>query len=208
MYQAHAAAHPAHRSGKLDGVAAQLIGGRHQTRRLLGSRYNLFQFCEGSWQPRCQAIRQQAEGGVRFPAIPARYLRAHQRPARIGAVARQRASAARVIRAPVEPCLAPPFGANVLLAGVQGLEPKLHRSWPGGGCAARHTRRYRRFTDTLTGIAARLAVNRGSAHPSFQGLSPLPLRQLAWRTLILIVAPQRILHQGARAHDCQCGLAR
>ena len=30
------------------------------------------------------------------------------------------------------------------------------------------TRRYRRFTDTLTGIAARLAVNRGSAHPSFQ----------------------------------------
>ena len=53
-----------------------------------------------------------------------------------------------------------------------------------------HTRRYRRFTDTLTGIAARLAVNRGSAHPSFQGLSPLPLRQLAWRTLILIVAPQ------------------
>ena len=53
-----------------------------------------------------------------------------------------------------------------------------------------HSRRYRRFTDTLTGIAARLAVNRGSAHPSFQGLSPLPLRQLAWRTLILIVAPQ------------------
>ena len=52
-----------------------------------------------------------------------------------------------------------------------------------------HTRRYRRFTDTLTGIAARLAVNRGSAHPSFQGLSPLPLRQLAWRTLILIVVP-------------------
>ena len=52
-----------------------------------------------------------------------------------------------------------------------------------------HSRRYRRFTDTLTGTAARLAVNRGSAHPSFQGLSPLPLRQLAWRTLILIVAP-------------------
>ena len=51
-----------------------------------------------------------------------------------------------------------------------------------------HSRRYRRFTDTLTGIAARLAVNRGSAHPSFQGLSPLPLRQLAWRTLISIVA--------------------
>ena len=37
---------------------------------------------------------------MRFPAIPARYLRAHRRPARIGAVARQRASAARVIRAP------------------------------------------------------------------------------------------------------------
>ena len=42
------------------------------------------------------------------------------------------------------------------------------------------------LTDTLTGIAARLAVNRRLAHPSFQGLSPLPLRQLAWRTPILI----------------------
>ena len=52
-----------------------------------------------------------------------------------------------------------------------------------------HTRRCRRFTDTLTGIAARLAVNRGSAHPSFQGLSPLPLRQLAWRTSIFILLP-------------------
>ena len=100
LRQTHTAAHPAHRSGKLDGVAAQLIGSRHQTRRLLGSRYDLFQFCEGSWQPRCQAIRQQAEGGVRFSAIPARYLRAHRRPARIGAVARQRASATRVIRTP------------------------------------------------------------------------------------------------------------
>ena len=100
LHQTHTAAHPAHRSGKLDGVAAQLIGSRHQTRRLLGSRYDLFQFCEGSWQPRCQAIRQQAEGGVRFSAIPARYLRAHRRPARIGAVARQRASATRVIRTP------------------------------------------------------------------------------------------------------------
>ena len=59
LHQTHTAAHPAHRSGKLDGVAAQLIGSRHQTRRLLGSRYDLF------------------------------------------------------------------------------LEPKLHRSWPGGGCPAR-----------------------------------------------------------------------
>ena len=37
----------------------------------------------------------------------------------------------------IEPCLAPPFGANVLLAGVQRLEPKLHRSWPGGRSPAR-----------------------------------------------------------------------
>ena len=41
-----------------------------------------------------------------------------------------------------------------------------------------HTHRYRRFTGTLTGTAARLAVNRGSAHPSFQGtftLTPPPV---------------------------------
>ena len=42
-----------------------------------------------------------------------------------------------MIRTPVEPCLAPPFGTNVLLAGVQRLEPKLHRSWPGGWSPAR-----------------------------------------------------------------------
>ena len=59
MYQAHTAAHPAHRSGKLDGGAAQLIDSRHQTsRRLLGSGYDLFQLFEDSWQPRCQAVRQ------------------------------------------------------------------------------------------------------------------------------------------------------
>ena len=74
---------------------------------------------------------------MRFPAIPARYLRAHRLLARIAAVARQRASAARVIGAPVEPCLAPPFGANVLLAGEPRLEAKLHRSWPGGLSPAR-----------------------------------------------------------------------
>ena len=49
MYQAHTAAHPAHRSGKLDGGAAQLIDSRHQTsRRLLGSGYDLFQLFEDS----------------------------------------------------------------------------------------------------------------------------------------------------------------
>ena len=36
-----------------------------------------------------------------------------------------------------------------------------------------HTRRYRRFTGILTDTAARLAVDRGSAHPSIRGLSPL-----------------------------------
>ena len=41
-----------------------------------------------------------------------------------------------------------------------------------------HTRRYRRFTGTLTDTAARLAVNRGSAQPSFRGtftLTPPPV---------------------------------
>ena len=65
-----------------------------------------------------------------------------------------------------------------------------------------HTCRYRRFTDTLTGIAARLAVNRRLAHPSFQGLSPLPLRplrQLAWGTPILycrMVRNGRLINMG------------
>ena len=78
-----------------------------------------------------------AEVGVRFPAIRRRYVRAHPCPVGIAAVARQQASATPVIRARSSLASAPPFGANVMLGGAQRLEPKLHRSWPGGRCPAR-----------------------------------------------------------------------
>ena len=47
---------------------------------------------------------------------------------------------------------------------VRGVIHNIHRiKPPSPGPYPAHSRRYRRFTDTLTGIAARLAVNRGLA---------------------------------------------
>ena len=106
-------------------------------RQLLGVHDDLFKPPQRPRQPRRQAVGQQVEGGVALPAVPAGDLRASRRPALIGAVARQRASAVGVVGAPVEPCRTPRFGANVLLAGEPRLEPKLHRSRPGGYSPAR-----------------------------------------------------------------------
>ena len=97
---AAAPAYPAHRPGQLDGVAAHPIGDRHKTVCLFGFDHDLLKLGEGARQPRCQAVGQQAEGGVRFPAVPARYLRARRCLASVGAVPRERAFATRVIRTP------------------------------------------------------------------------------------------------------------
>ena len=53
MHRAHAPPHPAHRSGQLDGVTAQLIGERHQAARLLSFGNDLLDLGEGSRQPHC-----------------------------------------------------------------------------------------------------------------------------------------------------------
>ena len=45
-----------------------------------------------------------------------------------------------------------------------------------------HPRRCRRFADTLTSAAARLAEKRGWLILRFSGLSPIILCQLAWHT--------------------------
>ena len=132
VYQAHAAAHPAHGAGQVHIVAAQMIGCGHQTRRPLGVRHDLFQPRKRSRQPRRQAVGQQAERLVTLPAVPARDQRPGRRPALIGAVARERTASVRVIRTRGERCRAPCFGANVLLAGEPRLVAKLHRPWPGG----------------------------------------------------------------------------
>ena len=144
LHQAHPAAHPAHGAGQLDVVATDLIGRLHQARRLLGVHDDLFKPPQRPRQPRRQAVGQQAEGRVALPAVPAGDLRAGRRPALIGAVARQRASAVGVVGAPVEPCRTPRFGANVLLAGEPRLEPNLHRSRPAAGTPPRgHLSPYR-----------------------------------------------------------------
>ncbi len=90
LHQAHAAAHPAHGAGQLDGVAANLIGRLHHARRLLGVRNDLFKHLEGARQPRRQAVRQQAEGGVALRAVPAGDLRAAGEPRVVAKLHRSR----------------------------------------------------------------------------------------------------------------------
>ncbi|MCY3792959.1 MAG: hypothetical protein OXG51_01120 [Gammaproteobacteria bacterium] len=132
-HEPHPASQPAHGAGQLDGVAADGVGRGRQAGRPLGGGHRLLQRVERPRQPRRQAVRQQAERGVALRAVPASDPRAPRRLAPVGAVPRQRAAAARVVRAPLKPCLAPCLGGNVPLAGKPRLVAKLHRRRPGGG---------------------------------------------------------------------------
>ena len=123
---------PAHRARESDRIGAQCIGRRAQARGLLGGDDDRFEHIESPGQPRGQAIRQQAEGGVTLGAVPASDACPARGLARIGAVACQRTSPVRVIRTPLKACIAPRLGPNVSLAGVPRRVSKLHRPWPGG----------------------------------------------------------------------------
>ena len=125
MDQTYPARHPAHRPRELDRIAAQRIARGGQTRRLLAMRHHRFELIEGAGQARRQTIGQQAEGGVALRAVPASDLRPARGLARVGAVACQRTSPVRVVRAALEPCIAPRLGSNVSLAGEPRLVAKL-----------------------------------------------------------------------------------
>ena len=132
--QQHSALDPAYRSREPDRVAAQRIGRCAAARGPLGMRHQAssrsernhrFERIEFTGQPCSQTVRQQAEGGVALGAVPASDLRPARGLARVGAVACQRTFAVRVIRAAIEPCIAPRLGPNVSLAGEPRLVPKL-----------------------------------------------------------------------------------
>ena len=125
MDQQHSALDPAYRSREPHRVAAQRIGRCAAARSPLGMRHHRFDVIEFARQPRGQTVRQQAEGGVALGAVPASDLRPARGLARVGAVACQRTFAVRVIRAAIEPCIAPRLGPNVSLAGEPRLVPKL-----------------------------------------------------------------------------------
>ena len=132
MDQTHPALDPAHRPRQLDRIAAQRIARRGQARRLLGVGHHLFDLVQLPGKPRGQTVRQQAEGGGALRAVPASDARPARGLARVGPVACQRTSPVRVIGAALQPCVAPRFGPNVLLAGKPRVVAKLHRPWPGG----------------------------------------------------------------------------
>ena len=115
-------------------VAELCIGRGGQARGLLGVGHHLFDLVQLARKPCGQTLRQQAEGGVALGAIPASNLRAARGLARVGAVACQRTSAVRVIRAALKPCIAPRLGPNVFLAGEPRLVPKLQPAVARRGC--------------------------------------------------------------------------
>ena len=82
---------------------------------------------EGSWQPRRQAVRQQAEGCLALWAVPASHAHPARRLARIGAMPCERASTLRMVGTPFEFGAAPRVGSRVLLAGERRGMAKLHR---------------------------------------------------------------------------------
>ena len=133
MDETHPALDPTHRPRELDRIAAKRIARRSQARGLLGVGHHLFDLVELPRKPCGQAVRQQAEGGVAFRAVPASDLRPARGLARVGAVAGQRTAPVQVIGAALKPCIAPRLGPNVLLAGKPRVVAKLHRPWPGGG---------------------------------------------------------------------------
>ena len=118
-------------------AAAQPIGRGGQARGLLGVDHHRFDGVEFTGQPCSQTVRQPAEGGVALGAVPASDACPARALARIGAVACERTSPVGVIRTPLEGCIAPRLGLNVLLAGKPRLVAKLHRPWPGGVPPAR-----------------------------------------------------------------------
>ena len=133
--QPHPAPDPAHGAGKLDRVAAQLVRRRGQAGRALGNGHHRFQRIQRARQPGRQTVGQQAEGRVGLRAVPASDPHTPRRLALIRAVPCQRAAAARMVRAPLKPCIAPCPGGNVLLAGKPRLIAKLHRPWARRGMA-------------------------------------------------------------------------
>ena len=104
--------------------------------RDVGTHHRL-ELVERAGQPGRQTVRQQAERGVTLGAVPASDTGPARGLARVGAVARERTPALRVVRTARETCIAPRPGSNVLLAGVPRSVSKLHRPWPGGGLPAR-----------------------------------------------------------------------
>ena len=137
MDETHPACDPAHRPRELDRIAAQRIGRGGQAWGLLGVGHHRFEGVELTRKPGCEAVRQQAEGGVALGAVPASDVRPARGLARVGAVACERTAPVGVIRTLPEACIAPRLGTNVFLAGKPRLVAKLHRPWPGGGLPAR-----------------------------------------------------------------------
>ena len=135
--QAKPAAHPMYRAGKLDRVPAQIVRRRLQAPSALGRGGNRLQLVQRARQPRRQTVRQKADGRMALRAIPASNLRAARGLPRVGAVACQRTSAVRVIRAAIKPCIAPRLGPNVFLAGKPRLITKLHTGHGPAGISPR-----------------------------------------------------------------------
>ena len=121
-------ADPADGAREVDRVASQRSCRRSQALRTFGMGDDRFQRVEGSRQTCRQTVGQQAEGGSALWAVPASDAYPARRLAHVGAVARKRASAVRMVGTPFKFGAAPRLGGGILLTGDLRRMAKLHRS--------------------------------------------------------------------------------
>ena len=97
IHRLKAPAYPTQRPGQLD-IGTQLIGCRLATGGLLDPNHNRFELLQGACEATGKTIGEQTEGTVPLGAIPTRDPGSGRIDPRVGAVARKRATAARMQR--------------------------------------------------------------------------------------------------------------
>jgi len=132
-----ASAHPAHRAGQRDVVAAQPVRGRFQALRLFDCGHDVLDFRQRPGEACRQVIGQQAECAMPCRTVPARDPRTGRAHASVAPVARKSAAPPRVQRAARKSCQTPTFSGNVVGAGQPRLQPKLHRHQARAGAFLR-----------------------------------------------------------------------
>jgi len=126
MYRLQATAYPTQRPGQLD-IGTQIIGRGLSTRGLLDGYDDLLKLMQGACEATGKTIGEQTEGTVPLGAVPTRNPGSGRIDPRVGAMARKRATAARVQRTALEGCIVPGLMFNVFNAGEVDCEAKLHR---------------------------------------------------------------------------------
>lgn len=116
MHRLYPPAHPAQHPRQLD-VRAQPLAGRLQARCLLHRAHHRLHLAQGARETRRQTVRQQTEGLMPRPAVPAGNPGTGRGDRGVGAMAGETATPLGVRRTAWQACLLPGLLGNGLCAG-------------------------------------------------------------------------------------------